>query len=200
MTKRSAEFDQRARDLGAITDRLPETIQRDVYTPALLGLLNNLLVWGGSRVFRSVHGVGTNEWRILSALGNHPGATAAELCDVLGLNKSIASTSVNLLLERGLVVPVDGPRGSRYLYLTPEGADVHDDFMPIALRRQAILTSALSDEEVAQLNSLLVRMLDSSSSLQEYERAILAQRSASGTAATHSAARTRSRPKATPGT
>ena len=86
-----------------VTEPLPSTIERDDYTPALLGLLSNVLVWGGSRVFHHLHGVGTNEWRILSALGNHPGATSGELCEILGINKSIASKSVNVLLDRDLI-------------------------------------------------------------------------------------------------
>lgn len=173
MTDRSAEITARAAAKGLIVDPLPTTIDRDTYTPALLGLLSNLLVWGGSRVFHHLHGVGTNEWRLISALGNHPGATAAELCGILGINKSVASKSVNALLDRGMIEQLNGPRGSRFLYLTPEGAIVHDDFMPVALERQAILHESLSVDEVRQLNALLIRMLDAESSLQEYERRIL---------------------------
>lgn len=175
----AADVAERARELGLCVDRLPDTIDRDTYTPALLGLLNNVLVWGGSRVFHHLHGVGTNEWRVISALGNHPGATAQELCETLGINKSIASKSVNLLLSRSLIDQLDGPRGSRHLFLTETGIAVHDDFMPVAMRRQAILHESLDDAEIAQLNALLVRMLDSSASMQAYEREILASDSAS---------------------
>ena len=173
MAVRSPEADAQARELGLVTEPLPHTIRRDEYTPALLGLLNNVLVWGGSRVFRRMHDVGTNEWRIISALGNHPGATAGELCDILGMNKSIASNSVNVLLRRRMIAHVDGPRGSRYLYLTPQGVATHEDFMPIALRRQEILHESLTKNEIAQLNALLLRMLSSSASMQAYERDIL---------------------------
>lgn len=162
----------RAVDAGLRTERLPRTIDRDTYTPALLGLLNNLLVWGGSRVFHRLHDVGTNEWRIISALANQPGSTASDLCDVLGMNKSIASKSVNTLLGRGLVAQLDGRRGSRHLYLTDEGARVHDDLLPVALEREGILHADLSAAEVAQLNALLVRMLASAPALQEFEATV----------------------------
>ncbi|GAA1957874.1 MarR family winged helix-turn-helix transcriptional regulator [Microbacterium deminutum] len=164
----------RAAQRGFVTARLPHTIDRDDYTPALLALLSNVLVWGGSRVFHHVHGIGTNEWRIVSALGNHPGATSGELCVILGINKSIASRSVNVLLDRDLIAQLDGPRGSRHLYLTPAGARVHDDVMPIALRRQEILHQSLTADEVVQLNGMLVRMLDSADAMQRYENEILA--------------------------
>jgi DNA-binding MarR family transcriptional regulator len=169
----------RAAAAGLHTQRLPRTIDRDTYTPALLGLLNNLLVWSGSRVFHHLHGIGTNEWRVVSALGNQPGSTASDLCDVLGMNKSIASKSVNTLLSRGLVAQLDGRRGSRHLYLTDAGAAVHDDLLAVAFERERILHARLSADEVAQLNSLLVRMLDAAPALQEFETRVSTERPAS---------------------
>ena len=169
----SSDVMARAAQLGLVAQRLPHTVERDDYTPALLGLLSNVLARGSSRVFHHVHGIGTNEWRIVSALGNHPGATSGELCEILGINKSIASKSVNVLLDRDLIAQLNGRRGSRHLYLTAAGARVHDDFMPIALQRQQILQESLTPAEVTQLNSLLVRMLDSAEAMQRYESEIL---------------------------
>lgn len=162
-----------AAERGLVTTRLSDTIDRDSFTPALLGLLNNVLVWGGSRVLMALHGVGTNEWRIMSALGNHPGSTAQELCVVLGINKSIASKSVNLLIDAGHIGQIDGKRGSRHLFLTPAGAQLHDDLMAIVLARVGLLQHRLSDAEVSELNRLLRKMLDSADDLQEYERQLL---------------------------
>ncbi|WP_100812687.1 MULTISPECIES: MarR family winged helix-turn-helix transcriptional regulator [unclassified Microbacterium] len=159
---------------GLVTEPLARTIDRDSYSPALLGLLNNVLVWGGSRVFNALHDVGANEWRVLSALGNHPGATARDLCEILGINKSIASKSVGALVASGHVGQADGRRTSRHLFLTTVGAALHDQLMPIALRRTEILQHRLSDDEVVELNRLLSKMLESAADLQEYERALLA--------------------------
>lgn len=167
------EVRTRAERLGLSTDRLPNTIDRDSYTPALLSLLSNMMVWGGSRVFRHLGGVGTNEWRIISALGNHPGSTASDLCEVLGMNKSIASKSVNLLLTLEFIAQLDGPRGSRHLYLTDTGVALHDQLMPVAVKRQEILHRTLSPSESKQVNDLLVRMLKASEELQDYEREVL---------------------------
>lgn len=165
----------RARERQLRADRLPRTIERDTYVPALLGLLNNVLVWGGARVFHALHGVGTNEWRIISALGNYPGSTASALCEVLGLNKSIASKSVNLLIEQGLVDHVGGKRGARYLFLTDAGVATHDAILPVALERQRILQGGLSPEQITTLNTLLLRMLDAAEELQRYERSLVGE-------------------------
>ncbi len=179
------------RDL--VTGRLAHTIDRDTYSPALLGLLNNVLVWGGSRVLTALHGIGTNEWRVLSALGNYPGATARELCALLGINKSIASKSVNALVETRYVGQVDGRRGSRHLFLTGDGARLHDELMTIALDRVGILQHRLDQEEIAELHRLLRKMLDSADDLQEHERALLAR-------VRNQPSSTRSDPNGAPGT
>jgi DNA-binding MarR family transcriptional regulator len=75
------------------------------------------------------------------------------------MNKSIVSKSVNTLIARDLIVPADGKRGSRHLYLTAAGAQMHDRMKPISLQGQEIILSDLSAEEVRQLNHLLTRLL-----------------------------------------
>lgn len=158
-------------DAAGLVTRTPDgTIIRDDYTPALIALVSNMLVWGGSRIFLALHGLGTNEWQIVSAVANHPGATARDLIEVLGMNKSIASRSVNSLRDGGLLASLSGSRGSRHLFLTERGLEVHDDLYRVAMRRETVLHSSLSSDEVATLNELLIRLLDSADRLQALER------------------------------
>ncbi|GER23185.1 MarR family transcriptional regulator [Zafaria cholistanensis] len=174
MSNPTASTPQHVDDEGRVTDRLPDRIDRDSYTPALVGLVSNMLVWGGSRVFNHLFGVGTNEWRIISALGNHPGSSASELCEVLGINKSIASISINTLMERRLITGKDGKRGSRLLFLTQAGAEMHAQMMPVAMERQRILHRRLEPEEIRVLNNALRKMLDAKEDLIRYEAEVLA--------------------------
>ena len=51
-----------------------------------------------------------------------PGATSTEISEFVAMNKAIVSKSVNTLISRELIVPADGARGSRHLYLTRAGA------------------------------------------------------------------------------
>jgi len=163
----------KARSRGLVTTTPSGTVIRDDYTPALIHLVSNMLVWGGSRIFHHLHGVGMNEWRVLSALSNYAGATARDLIEVLGMNKSIASRSVNRLLELELISQLNGARGSRHLFLTDRGAEVHGDLYDIATKRDELLHSPLEPAEVTQLNALLVRLLDSADALQRFEQEIL---------------------------
>lgn len=142
-----------------ITAPLPDVIDSENFTPRLLALLSNALVWRESRLLRQEFNLGTNDWRVISALSIRPGATSSDIAVFLAMNKAIVSKSVNTLIARDLIVPADGRRGSRHLYLTAAGAEMHDRMKPISLQGQDIILSDLSADEVRQLNHLLTRLL-----------------------------------------
>ncbi|MFC6355128.1 MarR family transcriptional regulator [Luethyella okanaganae] len=173
----SSDRELRARSLTlseAVTDPLIDTIDPDNFTPRLLALLSNTLVWRESHELRRRFRLGTNDWRVISALAIRPGASATEVSDFLGLNKAVVSKSVNTLLRRDLVLLVDGPRGSRPMYLTRTGAEMHDAMLPISLRGQEIILADLSEDDVDRLNRLLRRMLEKTRELQTLENEALA--------------------------
>jgi DNA-binding MarR family transcriptional regulator len=142
-----------------VTEPLPQTIDPESFTPRLLALLSNALVWRESHQLRHRFALGTNEWRVISALALRPGSSATEVCDFLGMNKAIVSRSANILGERGLIALDDGPRGSRPMFLTRAGATMHDAMLPISLEGQDIILADLTREEIVLLNNLLQRML-----------------------------------------
>lgn len=142
-----------------VTTPLPDVIDTDAFTPRLLHLISNALVWRESRMLRAAFNLGTNDWRVISALSIRPGATSTEISEFVAMNKAIVSKSVNTLIARDLIVPADGRRGSRHLYLTAAGAEMHDRMKPISLQGQDIILSDLSADEVRQLNHLLTRLL-----------------------------------------
>jgi DNA-binding MarR family transcriptional regulator len=153
----------------AVADPLAVTIDPENFTPRLISLLSNALVWRESHELRRLFGLGTNDWRVISALAIRPGAAATELSEFLGLNKAVVSKSVNTLTERGLVLLIDGARGSRPMYLTPAGAEMHDAMLPISMRGQEIILADLSKDDVDRLNHLLRCMLEKARELQMLE-------------------------------
>ncbi len=142
-----------------ITEPLDDVIDSENFTPRLLALLSNALVWRESRLLRREFNLGTNDWRVISALSIRPGATSSDISEFVAMNKAVVSKSVNTLIARELIVPADGARGSRHLYLTRAGADMHDLMKPISMQGQAIVLADLSPDEVRQLNHLLTRLL-----------------------------------------
>ncbi|MEO8527814.1 MAG: helix-turn-helix domain-containing protein [Pseudolysinimonas sp.] len=148
-----------AREL--VTRPLAETIDSEGFTPRLLALLSNALVWRESNELRRRFGLGTNDWRVISAIALRPGMPATEVSDFLAVNKAVVSKSVNTLTSRGLLVLMDGPRGSRPMYLTNAGAEMHGMMLPISMRGQDIILSGMSPRAVEDFNGLLRLMLES---------------------------------------
>lgn len=153
----------------AVTEPLAGGIDPENFTPRLLSLLSNVLVWRESNEMRKHFQLGTNDWRVISALASRPGSSSSEVSDFLVLNKAVVSKSVNVLLKRGLVLLTDGARGSRPMYLTQAGAKMHNDMLPISVRGQEIILANLSEPEIRRLNDLLHRMLEQARELQTLE-------------------------------
>ena len=143
----------------AIPTPMPTAIDSNDFTPRLLALLSNSLVWRESQVLRRRFGLGTNDWRVISAIAIRPGITASEISEFIVVNKAIVSNSVGVLGDRRLIVQVEDTGRSRQLFLTPAGAEMHDAMLPISMRGQEIILADLSPEEVDRLNQLLRRLL-----------------------------------------
>lgn len=144
---------------GAISDPLPTLIDSDRFTPRLLALLSNALVWRESMLLRQEFNLGTNDWRVISALATRPGSSATDVSDFLAMNKAMVSKAVNTLIERHLIVAEDGPRGSRHLYLTSDGAETHDQMRPISLAGEDIILANLSKKEGHQFRQILIKLV-----------------------------------------
>lgn len=143
-----------------VTEPLDTALDIEDFTPRLLHLLSNALVWRESHEMRHRFGLGTNDWRVVSALAWRPGLSATEVAQFLGLNKAVVSKSVAVLTARALIVLLEGPRGSRPMYLTRSGAHMHDAMLPISTGGHELITEGLDAEQVGRLNDLLREMLD----------------------------------------
>jgi DNA-binding MarR family transcriptional regulator len=164
-----SQVDDAPDPIDIVTEPLPHSIDPDHFTPRLLALLSNALVWRESHELRRRFGLGTNDWRVISSLGLRPGMSATEVADFTSMNKAVVSKSVSVLTDRRLIVLLEGPRGSRPLYLTRAGAEMHDLMLPISLRGQEIMLSHLASQDITQLNDLLLAMLKETRALMTLE-------------------------------
>jgi DNA-binding MarR family transcriptional regulator len=144
---------------GLVTQPLDDVVDSDAFIPRLLALLSNALVWRESMLLRREFSLGTNDWRVLSALGVRPGSSATDVSEFLVMNKAVVSKAVNVLISRHLIASTEGPRGSRHLFLTPAGAEMHDRMLPISLAGEDILLSQLSPAEVIELKAILGKLM-----------------------------------------
>ncbi|MVW84791.1 MarR family transcriptional regulator [Pseudomonas sp. PB101] len=141
---------------------MPEDLHLDLgrYVPGLLNFLSNKLSAGASKCYRKHFGVGVVEWRMLSMLAVENGITANRICQVIGLDKSAVSRSLQQLEEANYVTTaVDARDARRYtVSLTSEGKALHDQIFLAAMERERRLLADLSPEEVSTLTDLLGRM------------------------------------------
>jgi len=143
-----------------LSEPMTNVIDPENFTPRLLALLSNALVWRESHELRRRFGLGTNDWRVLSVIAMRPGASATEVSEFIGVNKAVVSKSVTTLAARALIVLLEGPRGTRPMYLTRAGAQMHDDMLPVSVAGQDLILADLPAAEVAALNETLRGMLD----------------------------------------
>lgn len=78
-------------------------------------------------VVRAEAGLNLSQWRVLAAIAEKPGRTAAEVTTLTPMDKTIVSRAVSSLIEAGLVKKiadnVDKRRSS--LSATPSGLDIY---------------------------------------------------------------------------
>ena len=136
----------------------------------------NLLSRGAALTYRRQHGVSLMEWRALALLGAHQPLSLNELARHAGLDKSQMSRVVAGLTERALVLrgidSADG-RGVR-LSLTSAGRKMYEGLIASANTRNSAFADALSEDELAALDSLLGRLADKARDLIHAERAVAA--------------------------
>lgn len=145
---------------GAVVAPLDDVIDPDTFTPRLVTLLANAITARESHALRQTFGLGTNEWRILSALARRPGSTGSELATILYVNKSIVSRALRQLERRQLIVVPVGQLRSRSLFLTRQGAEMYQQMRPVSAIGQDIILAGLDPHQITEFNAQLTRMLE----------------------------------------
>lgn len=132
------------------------------YAPAYLTWIANKLSGGASQAYLAAFSVGIETWRILVLLAIEPSLTAQRVCKVIGMDKGSVSRAFKSMQERQLITigldPQDGR--ARLATITPQGHELHDKIIAIALERERALLSALTPDEREVLLSLLRRLHD----------------------------------------
>ncbi|MEO6340340.1 MAG: MarR family winged helix-turn-helix transcriptional regulator [Caulobacteraceae bacterium] len=131
----------------------------------LICAIGNKIGVVATRNLRKLVGLSLMEWRVLAILAAEPGATPGRVIAFTGVNKSVVSRAVNLLLNKGLVAREAAPdHGLRtHLHLTEAGHVVHDRGIGSRLSAEEQLLSHLSPadrERLVQTLKQLTQNLD----------------------------------------
>lgn len=147
---------------------LPRTAAGWSSTPYHLVTIGNAISWGSAREYLRRFGIGVNEWRLLAHVANEPGCTATDISQFLRIDKAVVSRNLKSLVDKGLI-GIDAADGIRGLYLTDDGVTMHDDVLPIAIRREQILLDGFDDDDREALMGMLRRMHSNLAAMNEFD-------------------------------
>lgn len=135
----------------------------DVYLPYRLSVLSNRVSGTIAHAYARRFGITITEWRVIAILGRNPGLSANGVAARSAMDKVAVSRAVARLLERGLLQRAthDEDRRRSVLELSPDGYAIWDEVVPVALEYERRLLARLTDEERAQLDGLMDKLMQS---------------------------------------
>lgn len=112
-------------------------------------------------------GFSRSAWRTMAIIANRPGASAKEICQAGGLDQFSVSRAVKQLVELGYARRQAGRSDRRYaaIELSESGWSAFTEISEVAKRLDADLTSAVSEKELATLDSILTRLDNASAGI-----------------------------------
>ncbi len=115
---------------------------------------------GAASRYRREFNVSLVEWRTIALLGDFAPLSLKQLAALAALDKSLLSRTVTVLAERGLVQRLISTADAREveLRLSPAGEALHAGLMRAAGERDVAFHAALSPEENAVLDSILLKL------------------------------------------
>lgn len=145
----------------------PIRLGRSIFFKLLL--LVNLTAKPFARRYEKRHRLALSEWRVMLVVAESPGLSAAEIAELLGLDKMAVSRAVRGLERHGRlerrVDPQDGRRSA--LHLSHAGRTLFGKIVPSAKAREARLFGVLDNADRARLNAILDKLVARARNLPE---------------------------------
>jgi DNA-binding MarR family transcriptional regulator len=132
------------------------------FLPYRLSVTSNAVSQRIAGEYRTRFGLSVPEWRVMAVLGDSGPLTQRELTQHTIMDKVAVNRACKVLEDRGLAIRKPNAQDGRshLLQLTPEGATMHGQIMPLALEMERRLFATFSDEEIETFRSLLRRVRD----------------------------------------
>src|SRR6185436_515145 len=117
------------------------------FLPYRLSVLSNTVSSAIAAAYFANFGLTIPEWRVMAVLAANPGLSAAEVTARTAMDKVAVSRAVATLLSAGRLRRTTAPADRRraHLALTPAGARVYAQVVPMALEYERKLVAPLSN-------------------------------------------------------
>jgi DNA-binding MarR family transcriptional regulator len=105
-------------------------------------------------------GINLTQWRVLSVLQAHGRCNLSKIVDLTLMEQPTVSRVVATLEDDGMIDRRVSTEDTRVMEvaLTPKGASVFDEILPIAARRQRAALEGLSEAELVAMRDMLARI------------------------------------------
>lgn len=135
-------------------------LELERFLPYRFSVLSNRISQTIANAYADRFGLAITEWRVIAVLGRYPELSASEVAERTAMDKVAVSRAVARLLQRHLLQREihGGDRRRSVLALSEAGYKVYDDVVPVALRYERELFSALDADERATLDRLLTKL------------------------------------------
>jgi Transcriptional regulators len=136
------------------------TLHLTRFLPYRLSVLTNVVSHTVAKLYEKRFGITIPEWRIIAVLGGGETLSAGEIAQRTAMDKVQVSRAISRMLDSALILRESGDTDRRkaLLTLTPKALDIYTEIVPLALAYEAQFTSALTEEESAQLDRLMTKL------------------------------------------
>lgn len=140
---------------------MDDELNLEDFLPYRLAVLSNTVSTTVARAYDKRFSVSIPEWRVIAVLGRFPGLSAVEVADRTMMDKVAVSRAVTKLIKNGRIdrVFADADRRRSILNLSEDGRTLHDEIAQLALNFERDLLKGFSDDELANLNNIMERLL-----------------------------------------
>lgn len=107
-------------------------IRLDEYWPYQVTVLADLIARRTAMIVKREAGLNLSQWRVLAAIAERPGRTAAEVVAMTPMDKGIVSRATKALLAAGLLIRQASQDDGRvsHLFLTEKGEALYQTLRP----------------------------------------------------------------------
>jgi DNA-binding MarR family transcriptional regulator len=132
----------------------------DRFIPFRLSVLSNKVSGAIARHYSERFGLSIHEWRVMAVLGETPGLSAREVAERTAMDKVQVSRAVASLVDAKRVARTPDDEDGRigHLELTRGGRTIYGRIAPLALGLEKTFLAALTRDERAALDKLLVKL------------------------------------------
>jgi len=140
---------------------MDDELRLEDFLPYRLAVLSNTVSTTVARAYDKRFSVSIPEWRVIAVLGRFPGLSAVEVAERTLMDKVAVSRAVTKLIKNGRIDRefADNDKRRSILNLSEDGKKLHDEIAQLALQFERDLLHGFSEEEMANLNSVMERLL-----------------------------------------